>query len=346
MTTYNTNNLKKYLTNILDIHSPSGYTDKAMEYFEEELAKLGATYNRTNKGALIVTIEGENKEDVRTLSAHVDTLGAMIKTIKDNGTLELSQVGGYMMNTLEGENCIIETIEGTHYTGTVQTIKPSVHISGGEARELKREPSTMEVVIDEKVSSKEDLEKLGICVGDYVFIETRSRITDSGFIKSRYLDDKASAAILLYTIEYILANKIQLPYTTCFFISNYEEVGHGAAYIPENTKEFVSVDMGAPGLTQNSSEFAVCICAKDSSGPYDYELKKKFVDICKKNNIDYKIDIYPYYGSDASCARGAGHDIRCGLIGPGVFASHGYERTHMDAMIATLDLVVKYISNK
>jgi len=218
-----------------------------------------------------------------------------------------------------------------------------VHISGNEARELKRTPENMEVIIDEKVSSKEDVEKLGISVGDFICIDTRFRITDSGFIKSRYLDDKASAAALLYCIKYIHEHKLELPYTINFFISNYEEVGHGAtAGIPEKTKEFIAVDMGAPGLDQNSSEYSVCIYAKDSSGPYDYELRQRLVDVCSKNSIPFKIDIYPFYGSDASAALSAVWDVKTALIGPGVFASHGYERTHMESLEATTRLVLQY----
>jgi len=201
----------------------------------------------------------------------------------------------------------------------------------------------MEVIIDEKVFSKKDVEALDINVGDFICFDSRTTITEKDFIKSRHLDDKASVAILLYTIKYITENRIELPCTTNFFISNYEEVGHGAASaIPENTKEFLSVDMGAPGPGQNSSEYSVCICAKDSSGPYDLSLRKKLTELCKENNISYKIDIYPFYGSDASAVVRAGYNVKAGLIGPGVFASHAYERTHMDAMIATLDLTLKY----
>lgn len=340
---YNKDKIKCYLKEILTIPSPTGFTDNIMDYVKEELHVINASYTTTNKGAIIVTINGKNNDYQRTFSAHVDTLGAMVKEIKSSGTLALVPVGGYMMNAIEGENCTIETLDKKSYSGTIQSIKPSVHISGDEARDLKRIPENMEVILDEKVFSKEDVEKLGIEVGDFICFDSRTQITEKEFIKSRHLDDKASVSVLLYAIKYILENNIELPYTTNFFISNYEEVGHGAsAAIPENTKEFISVDMGAPGPNQNSSEYSTCICAKDSSGPYDYNLRKKLIDVCKDNNISYKIDIYPHYGSDASAALHAGWDIKAGLIGPGVFASHGYERTHMDAIIATLDLVIKY----
>jgi putative aminopeptidase FrvX len=343
---YNNEKICYLLKNILSISSPSGYTEKIMEYIKSELTLLNVPFKMTNKGALVATIVGKNDAYQRTFTAHVDTLGAMVKAIKPNGTLAIVPIGGFMMTSVEGENCTIETLSGKSYSGTLQTIKPSVHISGDEARELKRTAENMEVVIDERVSSAKDVEGLGINIGDYICIDTRTVFTEKGFIKSRYLDDKASVAALLYAIEYITVNNLQLPFTTNFFISNYEEVGHGAkATLPENTKEFIAVDMGAPGIGQNSSEFSVCICAKDSSGPYDYELRKKLIELCISNSIDYKIDIYPFYSSDASAAIAAGWDVKTALIGPGVFASHGYERTHIDSLLATIDLVIKYSLN-
>lgn len=341
----NTNNekLHKYLKDILTLPSPTGYTYKVIDYISKELDSLGITYKKTNKGALIATIEGQDLENGLTFSAHVDTLGAMVKGINSSGTLALTPLGGYMMNSIEGENCTIETVEGETFTGTIQTVKPSVHISGNDARELKRIPENMEVVIDEKIFSNEDTEKLGISIGDFICFDSRTIITKSGFVKSRHLDDKASIAILLYSIYHLKSNNITPKRTINFFISNYEEVGHGSsAAIPENTKEFIAVDMGCPGPNQNSSEYDCCICAKDSSGPYDLDLRKTLVNICKENNIPYKLDIYPYYGSDASAALRAGWDIRTALIGPGVFASHGYERTHMDSIQATLKLIIEY----
>lgn len=343
---YNDKQIKYYLENILTIPSPSGYTDKIMEFIEKELKALKASYYITNKGAIVVSIKGKNDSYQRTLSAHVDTLGAMVKGIKGNGALSLVPLGGFMMTSIDGENCTVETVDGKVFTGTIQTIKPSVHISGDEARELKRVPDNMEVVLDEKVFSKEDVENLGINVGDFICFDARTTITEKGFVKSRHLDDKASVAVILYAIKYMAENNIELPYTTNFFISNYEEVGHGACAIPENTKEFVSIDMGAPGPGQNSSEYSVCICAKDSSGPYDLSLRKKLTSLCKEHNISHKIDIYPFYGSDASAAVRAGWDIKTALIGPGVFASHAYERTHMDGILATLDLTIKYCTQE
>ncbi len=257
---YNETKIKYYLKNILSIPSPSGFTEKIMEYIKGELDILNVPYYVTNKGAVIATLIGENIDFQRTLSAHVDTLGAMVKKINPTGSLSIDPIGGYMMNSIEGENCTIETIDGKSFTGTIQSIKPSVHISGDDARGLKRTPENMEVILDEKISTKKEVEDLGLSVGDFICFDTRTLFTEKGFVKSRHLDDKASVAILLYAIKYIVDNGIKLPYTTNIFISNYEEVGHGAsAAIPEKTKEFISVDMGCPGLDQNSSEYSVCM---------------------------------------------------------------------------------------
>ena len=342
---YNFDKVKYYLNNILTIPSPTGFTNNVMDYIKEELHILDIYYYTTNKGNVIAKLDGENKDIVRTFSSHVDTLGAMVKEIKPEGRLALTPIGGFMMNSIEGENCTIETLDSNTYSGTIQTIKPSVHIHS-DAGALKRDPENMEVVLDEKVNSKEDVNKLGIDVGDFITFDPRTVFTSSGYVKSRHLDDKASTAILLYTLKYIKENNIKLPYTTNFLFSTYEEVGHGAASIPEDTTEFIAVDMGAPGTGQNSSEYSVCICAKDSSGPYDLTLRKKLTELCLRENISYKVDIYPHYGSDASAALRAGFDIKTALIGTGVFASHGYERTHMDGIMATLDLIVKYCIEK
>lgn len=331
---------RETLTNLLTIHSPTGYHQEVMAYIKDTLDHLEVPYIQTVKGAVLATLQGEEKEG-RLFSAHVDTLGAMVKSIKGKGTLTFTLIGGYMYNTLESEHCTIMTASGKTYSGTIQTIKPSVHIDGGEARSLERKQETMEVVIDERVFTAEDVRALGIEVGDFIFLDPKLKFIDSGFIKSRYLDDKASVTVLLEAIKVL--KELPLKKTIHFFISNYEEVGHGAkAALPEGTTEFIAVDMGAPGNDQNSSEFAVNICAKDSSGPYDYELRRTLERICKEENIPYATDIYPFYGSDASAALGAGYDLRAALIGPGVFASHGYERTHMDSMKATYDLIVSY----
>ena len=346
MMTIDMNYVLNKLETILAIPSPSGNTKEVINFVEKEFKTLNVNTYKTVKGALVATIPGANDTNHKTLSAHVDTLGAMVKEIKSNGRIKLTQVGGYTWNSIEGEYCTIETINGKKYSGTVVPTKASVHVYGNEARESKREEDTMEVRIDELVKTQEDVTKLGICVGDFVYFDPRTIITENGFIKSRHLDDKAGIAAIFGMVKYIVDNNLTPKYTTNFFISNYEEVGHGSsAAIPEKTTEFIAIDMAAPGDGQTSDEYSVTICAKDSSGPYDYELKQRLVQLAKSDEIEYKIDIFPYYGSDASAAIRAGWNLKHGLIGPGVDASHSHERTHKDAIENTIKLGIKYILN-
>ncbi|SHE62307.1 Putative aminopeptidase FrvX [Tissierella praeacuta DSM 18095] len=337
--------ITKNLEELLKIPSPTGNTEKAVLFVEEKFKKLGIVTKRTTKGALIATIEGKNKDKEVTLSGHVDTLGAMVKEIKGNGRLKITQLGGYVWNTVEGEHVTIETLGGKTYTGTIMTTKASSHVHGEGTKTVERNADNMEIRIDEKVSSKEDILNLGINVGDFVYLDPRVVVTESGFIKSRHLDDKAGVISLLGIAKHLVDNNIKPNYTTNFFISNYEEVGHGAAAtIPEKTFEFIAIDMAAPGEGQTSDEFSVTICAKDSSGPYDYELRKRLIGLAQEENLNYKIDIYPYYGSDGSAALRAGHDFKVGLIGPGVDASHSFERTHIEAIENTIKLGIAYLT--
>ncbi|MBC8589696.1 M42 family metallopeptidase [Wansuia hejianensis] len=338
--------INEKLEKLLNIPSPTGNTEKALRFVEDEFKSLGIKTRRNNKGALIGTIHGKNTDKEVTLSAHVDTLGGMVKEIKSNGRLKITKLGGYVWSTVEGEYVTIETLEGKTYTGTLMTTKASSHVHGDDTRTIERNQDNMEIRIDERVNSEEDVLKLGINIGDFVYFDPRTTLTPSGFIKSRHLDDKAGVIALLAIAKYLIKNNIIPNYTTNFFISNYEEVGHGAsASIPEKTFEFIAIDMAAPGEGQASDEFSVTICAKDSSGPYDYELRKHLINLAKKEGLSYKIDIYPYYGSDGSAALSAGNDIKVGLIGPGVDASHSFERTHIEAILNTVKLGVLYLTN-
>lgn len=333
------------LESLLITPSPTGNTHKAMSIVENEFKSLGIETRKTNKGALIATINGKDSSKEVTLSGHVDTLGGMVKEIKSNGKLKITQLGGYVWNTIEGEHVVVETIDGRSYTGTIMTTKASSHVHGDATKSIERSMENMEIRLDERVNSKEDIEALGINVGDFVSFDPRTLFTPSGFVKSRHLDDKAGVASILGIAKYLTDENIKPNYTTNFFISNYEEVGHGAsASIPEKTFEFIAIDMAAPGEGQTSDEFSVTICAKDSTGPYDFDLRKRLIELAKKNNLDYKVDIYPYYGSDGSAALRSGYDFKVGLIGPGVDASHSFERTHRDAIENTIKLGIAYLT--
>ncbi|WP_317949488.1 M42 family metallopeptidase [Rossellomorea marisflavi] len=328
---------------LVEIPSPSGNTQEIIRFVEDELGDLGLEMKRNHKGALIVTIPGEDQSRHRMLTAHVDALGAMVKEVKGNGRLRLSMIGGFRWNAVEGENCKIETSSGKIYTGTILMHQTSVHVYK-DAGEAKRDEVNIEVRIDEKVRNYEEVRALGIEVGDFVSFDPRAEITDSGFIKSRHLDDKASVAMLMKLISHIRSEGITLPYTTHFLISNNEEIGYGGnSNIPAETVEYLAVDMGAIGDGQSTDEYTVSICAKDSSGPYHYGLRKHLVRLAEENGLDYKVDIYPYYGSDASAAIRAGFDIVHGLIGAGIDSSHAYERTHESSILHTETLLWHYV---
>ncbi len=310
----------------------------------EEIAKgFGYKFETTRKGCGIITVKGESDEEVIGLSAHVDTLGAMVRSITSDGKLKFTLLGGPIVPTLDGEYCIIRNREGKLYSGTFLSTSPAAHVFEDSSSKT-REPKNMEIRIDEVVKSKEDVEKLGICAGDFVFIDPKTTITESGFIKSRFIDDKGSVSCLMGLLELFNREKITPKFTTKIFISVYEEVGHGSSYIPKDITEMIAVDMGCIGDDLNCTEYDVSICAKDSGGPYDYNMTTKLVNLAKENHINYAVDIYPMYGSDVGAALKGGNDIRGALIGPGVHASHGMERTHYNAFENTIKLLHLYLT--
>lgn len=338
------NYVKNLLEELLNIYSPTGDTENAICFMEKKFKELNIPCRRTNKNALIATIEGEEKEAI-TFSGHVDTLGLMVKEIKANGRLAFSLVGGFSPTSVETENVFIKTYNGKLIPGTALYNEASVHVYDTTTTG-QRSIKNMEIRIDEDVKTAEDVRKLGISVGDFICLDPRCRIYDSGFIKSRHLDDKACIAAMMGLAKYLVENKIKPKNKINFFISNYEEIGHGSSFVPENTVEFFAVDMAAPGVGQESDEKAVTICAMDSTTPYDLGMRNKLRKIAEEKKIDYRIDIYPHYGSDATAALRAGHDIRCALIGPGVDASHSYERTHILGIENTYKLMLEYLLDK
>ena len=333
------------LKKLVETPSPSGYTNEVMKVISSYLDELNVDYVKTNKGAIVATILGDNNSSHRLLTAHTDTLGAMVKEVKSNGRVKLSLIGGFSWNAMEGESCFIHTSSGKKVRGTILLHQTSVHVYKNSGS-IERNAENMEIRIDEKVFSKEDTSKLGIDVGDFVSFDPRFEETESGFIKSRHLDDKASTALLLQLMKNIKSSNIQLPYTTHFYISNNEEIGYGGnSNIPSEVVEYIAVDMGALGDGQTSDEYTVSICAKDSSGPYHYELTRHLVNLAKEHDIGYKLDIYPYYGSDASAAIRAGYDVKHALFGPGIESSHAFERTHIDSLKHSASLLEAYVKS-
>lgn len=328
---------------ILSCNSPSGFCFEVMDKIKNISEGFGYKFELTNKGGGIITVEGESSEKTVALSAHVDTLGAMVRSITSKGTLKFTVVGGPTLPTLDGEYCTIRTREGKEYTGTFLSTSPSSHVFE-DAATKKRDEANMEIRIDEIVKNKKDVEALGIEVGDYIFIDPKTKITESGFIKSRFIDDKGSVSALMGVLEYMNREQVKPKFTTKIIITNYEEVGHGASYIPSDITELLAVDMGCIGDDLNCTEYDVSICAKDSGGPYDYDMVTNLVNLAKENNLNYAIDIYPRYGSDVGAALRGGNNIRGGLIGPGVHASHGMERTHYNGVENTIKLILLYLT--
>lgn len=328
---------------LLAIDSPSGFTGSAAVWVKEAFQKLGFTAEITTKGGVLADLGGKAEDDGLLLEAHCDTLGGMVSQIKGNGRLQLTAIGGMRPENGEAENVTVYTRSGKTMEGTFQLCNASVHVNGAYG-DTKREYATMEVVLDEEVSSAEDTRKLGIEVGDYVCFDPRTRRTASGYLKSRFLDDKLSVGILLGFAKYLADNHITPARKTYAHITVYEEVGHGgSASVPAGVTEAISVDMGCVGDGLSCTERQVSICAKDSGGPYSYEVVGKLIDAAKKTGADYAVDVYPHYGSDVEATLRSGHDLRHGLIGAGVYASHGYERSHMDGVYNTLKVLQGYL---
>ena len=328
---------------ILAIDSPSGYTKEAAEYVMQEYRALGYEPVMTVKGGVLVALGGKDEKNAVMVEAHIDTLGGMVREIKSNGRLKISPIGGMNANNAEAENCRIATRFSGKFEGTLQLENASTHVNG-KYDETKRGFDVMEVVLDENVHSKEETEKLGIMVGDFVCFDPRTVVTESGYIKSRFLDDKLSVGILLGYAKYLKEEKIEPERMIYHHITVYEEVGHGgAASIPEGVTEVLSVDMGCIGDGLTCEETQVSICAKDSRRPYSYDVVTGLIQAAKENNIDFAVDVYPYYGSDADVALVAGYDVKHGLIGAGVYASHGYERSHKDGVKNTFALLQAYL---
>lgn len=330
---------------ILEFDSPTGFCFEIMDKIRDIAKNFGYDFEKTNKGCGIITIKGKSEEVVIGLSAHVDTLGAMVRSITSDGKLKFTLIGGPIVPTLDGEYCTIRTREGKKYTGTFLSTSPAAHVFEDSSKKI-RDPQNMEIRIDENVYSKEDAQNLGICPGDFIFIDPKTTITESGFIKSRFIDDKGSVSCLMGLLELFNREKIIPNQTTKIFISTYEEVGHGASYIPDDITEMIAVDMGCIGDDLSCSEYDVSICAKDSGGPYDYNMVTKLINLAKHNELKYAVDIYPMYGSDVGAALKGGNNIRGALIGPGVHASHGMERTHYSALENTIKLLYLYLTEK
>ena len=294
---------------VFNCDSPSGYNHNMINLLTKYLDEYKYSYKVHNKGTVEVFIKGKDSSKVVATSAHCDTLGLMVRSIKSNGNLALTKIGGPIIPTLDGEYCKLVTRDNKVYTGTILSTSPAAHVykdSEGKSRDI----DNIELRLDEVVKNSDDVKKLGINNGDYVFIDPKFQVTDSGFLKTRFIDDKASVVILLMLLKYCFENKIEFQYDTKIYFVFYEEVGHGASAISEDVSEFVTIDMGCIGLDLAGNEYAVSICAKDSGGPYDYELTTRLINLAKENEINYTVDIFPYYSSDVTAAYRSGKDFK------------------------------------
>ena len=328
---------------LLSIDSPSGYTAKAAAWVKSAFEALGFQADITTKGGVLIDLGGTDANDALLLEAHADTLGAMVAQVKGNGRLRLTPRGGMRAEKAEDEHVRVYTRDGKVIEGTCQLANASVHVNGSYG-DTKRSWDTVEIALDEDVNSAADTRALGIEVGDIVCFETRTRKTASGYLKSRFLDDKLSVGILLGFAKYLNDNQLTPARKVYAHVTVYEEVGHGgSASVPVGVTEAISVDMGCVGDGLQCTERQVSICAKDSGGPYSYDVVGKLIEAAKKTGADYAVDVYPFYGSDVEATLRSGVDIRHGLIGPGVYASHGYERSHIDGVFSTLKVLAGYL---
>ena len=338
------NALVDRLVALLRTPSPSGDTEAATTLLVSWLRALGLAPARTRQGAVIVTLPGRVPDQPRAVTAHVDTLGAIVTQIKPNGRLVFDRIGGYPYFSVNGEYCSIRTAGGNALTGTAVLVKSSAHVYREPVREKEWKIDEMEIRLDAPTTGAAQTRELGIEVGDIIAWDPRATVTEAGYVKSRHLDDKAGVAVILGALTSLAYSGLIPARRTTFHFSNYEEVGHGAtAGIPADVAELVAVDMGAIGENLQGTEHAVSICAKDSGGPYDLGIRRRLVTLAQAHEIPYSVDIYPHYGSDATSALQAGGDHRVGLFGPGVDASHSFERTHRDALLASSRLLLAYL---
>ena len=324
---------------LLAAPSPSGYNREVMPVLREIAKENGCSFELTKKGCAVITVPGTG-EGTLGACAHVDTLGAMVRSV-GGGKIKFTKVGGPILPTLDGEYCTVIARDGRKYSGTFLSESPAVHVFR-DASTKERTEETMYVRLDVDFETREDAAALGITNGCYICIDPKTTVTESGYLKSRFIDDKGGVACLMTALHLIKEKGLAPEKTLKILVTIYEEVGHGASWVPEGLEAMLGVDMGCIGEDLTCTEHDVSICAKDSSGPYDYDLTNRLIDIAKEKEVPFAVDIFPYYGSDVGAMRDAGYDVPGALIGPGVHASHGMERTHIEGVAATVNVIMGY----
>lgn len=343
-----TQSVVDFLVEMLKIDSPTGYTTEAMDYVEAQFTALnfpGFTAWRTPKGALVMEIEGQANDAPRGVTAHVDTLGMMVRAIKPSGRLKTTRLGGLVYASVDMAGVTVRAANGQRYRGTMVLENPSSHVNIA-AHTSERNAESMEVRLDLKTQSAEETRAYGIEVGDYVFVDPCVEVGEHGFIRGRFIDNKAGIAAIYGALLALRDANTPLAQTTRIIIANYEEVGHGGGggWNPDMF-ELLAVDMGAIGEDQQTDEFSVSICMKDGGGPYHFEMTEKLRRLAQENEIPYHTDIYINYSSDGTAYWRSGGNARVALVGPGVDASHAYERTHRESLLATWRLIACYLQS-
>lgn len=339
-----TSYMEDLLLELLAIPSVPGDCEAIAERMRKEFDALGIPSTTTRKGAVVGVWQGQEAGDERLISAHVDTLGAVVRQIKANGRLKVLPIGGFAWGAMEGENALVRTFRGKEFTGSLLPEKASLHAFSEMVREAPRNDDTVEIRLDAAVSSREDVEKLGIAPGDFVFFDPRPVITPEGFIKARFLDDKACVATLFGALKIMKDQGLVPRRTVHLYLSNNEEIGHGVAKIPDAVAEFVALDIGIVAEGTASSEHCVSIAARDSRSPYHLPLRRRLTALAEQHGIDFRTDVYYRYGSDATISILQGADVAFACLGPGVDATHHYERTHRHALAETTKLLVAYLT--
>ena len=334
--------LLETMQKLIDTPSPTGYYVKIKPVLEALAGELGYTVSYDNRDTAYIKVEGQDPTKTVCVSSHADTLGFMVRAINGDGTLRIRALGGINYANVEGENVTVHTREGKTFTGMLACSHHSSH-AYDDAASMARNENTVHVLLDEQVKSASDVKELGICHGDYVSIDPRFTVTDSGFIKSRFIDDKASVACVFSALKYMAENGLKPQYNTVFAITVYEEIGLGGVYVPDEISEYLAVDIAILGPDSDGSEQKVSICAKDASLPYDYDFTGRLIEAAKRAECDYAVDLFYRYGSDAGAAIKGGNNLRSALIGMGVYASHGVERTHITGVENTAKLLLAYV---
>ncbi len=338
--------LTQVLFKLLDIPSPSGYTDGIVHAVADELRALGVVHELTRRGAIRGTMTGERNSPDRAIVAHLDTIGAMVTELKSNGRLAVLPVGTWSSRFAEGARVSVFTDERAH-RGTILPLLASGHVYGDE---IDRQPVAwdhVEVRVDMKVNTERGLEEAGLAVGDYVAIDSQPEFTSSGFITARHLDDKAGVACLLAAAKAVAESGVRLPVDCHPLFTITEEVGSGAsAVLHQDVSEMVSIDNAAPAPGKNATEHDAHVALMDGSGPFDYHLSHKLIDLAKQFGIPLRREVFRYYRSDAATAVEAGNDIRTALLCFGVDGSHGYERTHIDGLRNVAELIALYMQSE